>query len=367
MTADPRTELLDVLAHYDLGQLVDFQPDLRGTVNTSFVVDLVKEGVQRKYFLRRYKPEILEREILFEHSLIRHLTARGTCPAARVHPTRDGSTYLRVSGAPSGAFYALFDYLPGEDRYTWVDPHCTPGELRAAGRLLAQFHNDASSLVPEGHREEPRTLELLGRIDRLWSDSRAASKGTAFDAYLVRHSGLIHQEIAGTLSALREPAAGGMPDAILHSDYHPGNLRFQGRAISGLVDFDWAKRDWRAFDVALALWYFCVSWRTRADGILRLAATREFLIAYQARLLEGAEIPPLHPAELHYLPHLLDAANIYVLYWTLRDYFGKPVDPAEYLGYLRHHVAFARWFGRAGNRRRLEALLASLPNARGEG
>ncbi len=162
MTTDSANELREVLGHYDLGTLLKSERDERGTVNTSFVIDLEKGGAPKRFFLRRYKAGIRPEEIVFEHALIDHLTARGSCPVARVHRTRSGASYLRV-GSPSGegTFYAVFDYLPGEDRYTWVDPRCTAHELRGAGRLLAQFHSDVASLKAPGRRAEPKITELL--------------------------------------------------------------------------------------------------------------------------------------------------------------------------------------------------------------
>jgi homoserine kinase type II len=147
---------------------------------------------------------------------------------------------------------------------------------------------------------------------------------------------------------------------IIHCDFHPGNLKFEGDEITGLVDFDWSKLDLRAFDVALAVWYFCASWEHAADGHLRLDEANEFLRAYQTQLLGDPVLHPLSPEEIHYLPHLIDAANIYVLYWTLRDYFGKEVDPEEYLIYLRHGVRFARKFAVRERRAKLAAMLMSL-------
>jgi homoserine kinase type II len=134
MTTDSADGLREVLAHYDLGTLLASERDERGTVNTSFIIELQKDGAPRRYFLRRYKPGIRPEEIVFEHALIDHLTARGSCPVARVHRTRSGATYLRL-GTPAGesAFYAVFDYLPGEDRYSWVDRAARSRAARRGG------------------------------------------------------------------------------------------------------------------------------------------------------------------------------------------------------------------------------------------
>jgi homoserine kinase type II len=356
MTTDSSAELRAVLAAYDLGELSSMVRDERGTVNTSFFIDTLRDGQRHRYFLRRYKRGIRHEEIVFEHALIDHLTARGTCPVARVHPTREGTTVVQREGA----FYAVFDFLPGEDRYRWVGPRCSRRELRASGRLLAQFHSDLATFTPPGQRAEPKIVELLKVIDSAWSDCLARSTGTVFDRCVAAHFDTVQESIRETAEVLRR-AVRSLPEVIIHSDYHPGNLKFEGQQISGLVDFDWAKVDLRAFDVGLAAWYFCTSWEGRADGRLRLEDTRAFLEGYQQRLLEPAEIAPLSATEVDVLPHLIQAGNLYVLYWSLRDYLGKPVDPQEYLVYLRHSLAFTRWSKRQANCRRLASLLRGLP------
>lgn len=353
--SDDMSELRAVLAAYDLGELQASARDLRGTVNTSFFVDTLKDGRRSRYFLRRYKPTIQRDEIRFEHALIRHLTERGQCPVARVHATREGSTVVERGGA----FYALFDYLPGEDRYTWVRPRCPPAELRAAGRLLAQFHSDVATFRAPGHREEARILRLLTIISREWERACRRPGSDAYLRYALDHADEVRRGLTSTSSSLRRSAAG-LPTVINHSDYHPGNLKFEGARISGLVDFDWAKIDLRAFDVGLAIWYFCASWEGLADGRLRLGEVGAFLRGYQGRLREPSAIPPLSAAEMAALPDLIHAGSLYILYWGLRDYLSKPVDPDEYLIYLRHSINTTRWLARPENRRRLARTLRGL-------
>jgi homoserine kinase type II len=353
--SDPAIDLKLVLEHYDLGMLQESERDRRGTVNTSFFIDTIKDGRCGRYFLRRYRTGILRDEIRFEHALIHHLSAQGGCPIARVHATRRGETVVEHNGA----FYAVFDYLPGQDRYTWVRPRCTLHELRAAGRLLAQFHSDVATFRAPGHREEPRILRLFNIIAREWERACRQPAEDAFLRYVHDHADVVRRSLAETAQALRR-SAGGLPMVIVHADYHPGNLKFQGEEISGLVDFDWAKVDLRAFDVALAVWYFCASWEGGADGRLRLGEVRTFLKGYQDRLCEPAAIAPLSAAEMAVLSDLVNAGSLYILYWGLRDYTSKPVDPEEYLIYLRHSVQTSRWLSRPANRRRLAAVLRAV-------
>ena len=84
---DLAEELRQVLARYDLGELVDFERNQRGFVNTSFAIQTVKDGTRTWRFMRKYKPGIREDELLFEHTPTDHLSQQPIPPVARVHRT----------------------------------------------------------------------------------------------------------------------------------------------------------------------------------------------------------------------------------------------------------------------------------------
>ena len=363
MPSDVALELARVLSHYDLGELADLERNERGFVNTAFAIETTKGSVRRRYFLRKYRRGIQERELQFEHSLIDHLVSSRACPVAHIYKTREGGSYFHGFEGPDdtqGAFYAIFDFLPGEDRYTWVGPDCSRRELESSAVVLAEFHSAASGFAPRGRRVEPRILELLPAIAAAWAACPGNSKDTAFDAYLEDHLEQVERDIGATLAALKEPDARRLPETVIHCDYHPGNLKFQGDQVTGLFDFDWSKRDLRSFDVGLATWYFCTSWEGAQDGQLRLEEAGVFLRAYQSQLRGKAGLGPLSPAEIRYLPDLINAGNLYVLNWTILDFYAKEVDPQEYLVYLKHSVNFTSWFESAGTRQELEKMLSGV-------
>ena len=366
MDNEQTIELREILQHFDLGELATLEKNERGFVNTSFAIDTVRDGQPARYFLRKYKRGIREEEIQFEHSVIEHLLAAGSPPVARIHPTHQGKTYYRrFEGEQDeqGIFYAIFDYLPGEDRYTWVGPNCTDEELRASAQVLAQYHSAVSRLTPKGRRAEPKILELLPVIARNAAGSALKSKQTAFDDCLEQDLPEVQANLHATLAALNEPQAVELPQVIIHCDFHPGNLKYEGQQVVGLFDFDWSKLDTRAFDVGLALWYFCASWEASQDGELRLGQVKTFLSAYQETLRSlsaSGGIGPLSRAEGKYLAHMISAGNLYIFNWTIDDYFAKDVDPQEYLVYLRHSTRFCRWFQGRGNWVRLDVVIQSV-------
>lgn len=355
--SDTLAELAAIIAHYDIGELTACERDRRGYVNTSYAIQTTAEGQSKRYFLRQYKQEITEAEIVFEHSIINHLLEKNFGLAARVLRTRAGQTYVWQD-----AFYAVFDFLPGDDKYTWVNPLCSDQELQNAAVILARFHHAVADLQPQGRRRQPPIVDLLPSIaqnaaQRIQQAVRQGSRqagSTVFDVYLKTLND-IPGSIQNTLRALEQRDCPEMIRQVIHGDYHPGNLKFQGDRVTGVFDFDWSKIDVRCFDVALAVMYFCAVWHR--DGRLDLERAATFLNAYQAALY------PLNDAELQCLPHMICAGNFYVLHWTIGDFYSNLAgieDPHEYLRYLQHNARLARWL--RANWNALEEMTHEIKN-----
>jgi homoserine kinase type II len=344
---DPTVELQEVLEHYDIGDLTGFELNQRGYVNLSYAIHTIKNGRKDRYFLRKYKKGISTQELEFEHSLINHLSSKGFTQVAKVIPTRSGDSYvIKYEGGQKEirVFYAIFDLLPGEDKYTWINPKCDQRELISAAQVLARFHQAGKDLKPAGKRTEPKIVDLLPLIASTLRDYPNKTKNTTFDQHLLGNLDSIEGNLAKTRRLLTRPVYRQLLQIPIHCDYHPGNLKFQGGEVVGLFDFDWSKIDVRGFDVALAIFYFFTSWEREDEGRLRLDQMALFLRTYQQTQSDLSGGIPLDSLELDFIPTLINASNLYVLNWTIQDYLNKEVDPQEYLMYLRHAVNFIKWF-----------------------
>jgi homoserine kinase type II len=340
------SELKSILAQYDLGDLVGFERDERGTVNTSFAIQTQKDGINNRYFFRRYKRGVRTEELQCEHSIINHLLSNHFDIVARVYPTREGSTYVwrrEEDGEPEGVFYAIFSFLPGDDLYTWIDPVCSPSEIASSAQVLARFHRALEGYTPLGSRVETKIMDLLPVIDSRIVMCLSQAHGTVFDSYLQENVSLLRDHLHRTQSRLENCLSDGCVEVVIHCDYHPGNLKFENGQVVGLFDLDWSKLDYRCFDVALALYYFFTCWEADCDGSLRLDDMDLFLDAYQRTLRSNPGLGPLSSDELGCLVDMIAAANLYVVNWTIMDYINKEVDPVEYLTYLQHHIRTIQW------------------------
>ncbi len=333
--------------HYNMGELADVKKLDRGYVNVSYEIDMLQDGMKNKYFLRRYKRGIREEEIKFEHSIIRCLKEKSFALSAGLLLKKDGTSYVKevetVSDNVVEAYFAVFEFLKGEDKYTWDNPVCSDEELEDSARVLARYHNAVQGLKPEGKRYEPKIIDLLPTIAGNLMKYAKRTGTTKFDYYFLKHLDFTLAVIEGTLSSIKKGDYAKMPQLAVHCDYHPGNLKYRnGRAV-GLFDFDWSKIDIRCFDVALAITYFCTTWEGKEDGDLLPDKMEMFLRSYQSESKGMKGVGPLQEEEISCLPLMIKASNLYVLNWDVDDFYIKKLNPYEYLIYLQHNVRFMRW------------------------
>ncbi len=325
--------------HYDIGRLVRAEPVDKGYINVSYRLATRREGRERPYILRRYRSGTDLARIRFEHALMGELERRGFTLTPAPIPARSGDTVVAAAGAGAN-HVALFSFLEGDEPYAWDRAGCRNSELADAARVLAAYHRTLHGWRPPGSERGRRLVDDLPAFAGQWSALEPEAGESVFHAYFRRHRPALVERAVALQKALPRSTYDTLPHLAVHGDFHPGNLKFGGGRVIGLFDFDWAKMDARSFDVALAVTYFCALW----DGPegLDTEALALFLGTYQ-RQCSGFPPGPLGGIELDWLPALIEAANLYVLAWTIGDFFRFRPDAAEYLRYLRHGVRLARW------------------------
>ncbi len=353
------SQLAEVVAtDYDLGEVVGVEQIFGGYVNLSFAVHTRDADGEHRYFVRKYNRAITEGEIRFEHALVNHINAKGFHLAARVYPAKRGETFVTrdetAGGEPLTRSFAVYEMLEGLDKYTWVKNRCTDREFASGGRVLAQFHYLAHDFDPKGlGRQQPPIMQFLRDLRPAFAGyaEQARAGGSVVDQYYLEWLPAIDEALRK--GAEQEPELKGMPYIPVHCDYHPGNLKWvgeeaaafrpvetSGSSCSGLFDFDWSKLDYRIFDVAEGVVYFCSSWEGRDSGELWLDKAALFVRAYQDEATRFQTPGPMSPAELAALPRMIANANLYVLNWDVSAYYeaDEAVNDDEYLMYLQHQV-----------------------------
>ncbi len=339
-----RTQIIELIEeNYDIGKVVEVYEIFGGYVNRSFGIYVENGGARQEYFVRKYKSGITDKEILFEHKLIDFSIANGLSLAAGLIRTKEQKTYIKASSGEAADYYAIYQYLPGEDKYTWDNPNCNDDEYASAAEVLALFHNASRYFDPEGlERIEPKIMEFLPTRAEVYKEFAGRDLNTKYHAYYVKQLEAI-LEVLQT-SQIPDAAWRQMPFNPCHNDFHPGNLKYLNNKATGLFDFDWSKIELRLFDVCLSLAYFCSSWDDETDGVLRLDKCSIFLTAYQRKLQELGGLTPLTAEEKEYFPTMMAAANLYLVNWDICAYYtGSNLNEYEYIAYLSHNVRLMKW------------------------
>lgn len=337
-----------VTEHYALGELIDANEIHGGYCNRSFGLMFEKKGQRSKYLVRRYNPKTTEKEIKFEHALVGHLKKNGFDMVAGVIPNKAGGSYVNAN--PSGknpmnnGFWAVFEFLEGEDRYTWTNTRITSQDMISAAEVLGQLHIAGRNFrkPPDADRVQLKIMDFLPTFRGVYAEFTRRAGKTNFDRTFLNHRDAILKTIDRNL--IQEPDLLKLPQLPIHCDYHQGNLKYQDANVIGVFDFDWSKIDLRLFDLALALVYFCAVWDGQTAGSLNLAKVKLFLKTYNKACKEPAGPGPLTQLEKKYLPCLMASANLYVLHWTIVDFYSleNPED-AEYMKYLNHGLTLMGW------------------------
>jgi homoserine kinase type II len=323
---------------YDLGDVIRAERIFGGYVNASFAVWTRTATGEHKYFVRKYSRAIKEREVRFEHALLTHLERHGFDLASSVFPNRDGGTFVTreevVEGKPHTVFFGVFRLLEGE-----VKNRLTDREFDSGARVLAQFHHSAFDFDPgDLAREQPPIMEFVPTLAGTFKECAAKATGTAFDDHFLAKLPAILDVIAKGVEV--ESQLGGLPVNPVHCDYHPGNLKWVDEQGVGLFDFDWSKLDYRVFDVAQGVVYFCSSWEGPDRGELRLDKAAVFVRAYQDEAARWADPGPMSARELAVLPRMIANANLFILNWDVTYYYADAApDVDEYMIYLTENVA----------------------------
>lgn len=333
----------EMLAQYDLKLLA--KPRVPAGLGRSH--SLVVCTDQGKKLLKRYIKTVIVPAIIHEHSILAYLAQTGF-PAPRLVSTPEGETLV----GRNGHNHALFEFIEGGLQYH--NYFLLPGQLRqfigAAGEILAMLHSRLQDFDARGYnlngfksRHEGRWWDLDWYASRLAhcvakTQQRNGGAGLSKVAWLLPYADYL-QESLHRLDASLEKAA--LPRLVIHGDYGPYNLLFRRDGSFSVLDFEIARLDWRAAELADAIWRF-----SRSRLGFSLDRMKCFLDAYRAHYPVAAE-------ELKLLPDVW--TFLHVRRCIVRWHFYCAAHDAQRLAEARRFLTLATWM--TANR---ETFLASV-------
>ncbi|MCK0129071.1 homoserine kinase [Erythrobacter sp. F6033] len=285
-------ELAELIAHYDVGELVSAKGIAEGVSNSNWLIETTgADGNGARFILTMYERRIEIDDLPYFLGLLDHLAAKN-CPVPRTIHDRGGNAFRMEHGKA----VALIEFLPG------VSPtHPTPQQARALGEVLAKLH------MASGDFSLSRA-NTMGFADNLRVLEACGTSGLA--------------SINPDLPAMLEPARAAaaidlsiLPQANIHADLFPDNVLMLGDNVTGLIDFYFACTGAMALDLATthAAWSFDDRNTYRAD--------------VGGAILEGYErVRPLTEEERALLPEIAKGAALRFAASRAEDWLDTPDD-----------------------------------------
>ena len=302
-------QLAGLLAEYDLGEAVALDPIAEGVENSNYRL----RTTTGTYILTLYEKRVARADLPFFLGLMDHLAAAGVpCPVP-VHG-RDGNALRGVAGKAA----AIVTFLKGAWPRKPETYHC-----KALGEAMARLH-----LAGAGYRlRRANDLSVSG-----WGNLFAKCSGGADTVA----PGLA-EEIGAELAHVTAAWPAGLPGGVIHADLFPDNVFFDGRKLTGIIDFYFACNDAFAYDLAICM----NAWCFESDLSFNVTKAKQMLSAYR-------KVRPFSDLELASMPLLARGAALRFLLTRLHDWLHqvdgalvRPKNPLEYLHRLRFHRGVA--------------------------
>jgi Ser/Thr protein kinase RdoA (MazF antagonist) len=280
-------EVIEMLrGAYDIGDWLSWERILEGRSNHSFFVT----ASSGNYVLRRSNTRKNAEAVRFEVRIIDHLRERGY-PAPQIIPTRWGERYVEHHGL----FYLMSAFITGSP----YDPE-NPEHLLAAGDGLGRYHRLVSTLSGPYYAHRSSLLTNLGSdgIGVLDEVKRLAEPFLDIEERkrLQDSVSYLQNQFVGVSRAIGEVYPG-LSKLVIHGSFGRSTLIFAGDTLIGVVDYDRARFEVRAMDLAVTIKGFCRDDKSGEDYWVGLdyARCRDLLAAYR-------EVETLPKEELRALP-----------------------------------------------------------------
>ncbi len=300
--------LTNLLAIYDVGQLVSAKGIAEGVENTNYMVDTTAG----RFILTLYEKRVDETELPFFLSLLDHLADR-ELPVPRAVRDKHGMQLQSVAGRPA----CLIEFLPG---FSVSVP--TSAQAHACGAALGTMHRAAADF--SGQRFN--ALGLAG-----WHDLASRCGGD-----LNSISPRLGERVGQELDWLKANWPRNLATSVIHADLFPDNVLMRGDTVGGIIDFYFACTEIRAWDVAVTH----AAWSFDGDG-------RHYAAAIGDAIMAGyGETHGLSDEEHAAFPALARGACLRFLLTRAWDWLNTPAgalvtkkDPLAFLRRLDHYAA----------------------------
>ena len=245
-------EAAAIAQQYDLGEVLDLRLCSAGRINSNYELQTSKGN----YLARVYAAHRQRENIEFELSILQHLSAQNFL-CQRPIRAREGQHISKMGDQ----FFAVLTFLPGK---TLEQSQLSEEVCHQIGRIYSHMQALLQGFVPNGAKPDgdyPLIQGLYADVCKEFRDKgESAENQSRFEA----------------LWAEISPQFRESERTVVHGDLYFENVLYDGKEITGIIDFDDAFLGSPLLDLALVVMEFA----TREDNELDFALVEAFLTSY---------------------------------------------------------------------------------------
>lgn len=229
----PFNEIQRLCDEFDIGALKAIQKKLGGHFNLNLKVETAKGN----YVIRKMSPSASISQILYVQDIISTLCSRGV-PAIQPLTNQNGKIYAEWDGS-------LVQVSPFIKAITFSN---SVKQVYMSGVMLRSFHNALVEKKPGPplnwslYPSETFLSSCIRKLDEMPEISKVTKKRIVD----------LHDRVMGGGNCESKP--NGLPETVIHGDWHFWNLLYKNDKVSCVMDFDFVQRAERIFDIAYTLW-----------------------------------------------------------------------------------------------------------------
>ncbi len=324
----------EVLKQYALGEVQKISPTAGGIGEhgKSLQVTTSKGKYILKPLTRVLYPELTE-GARFEVSVVRELVRKGI-PAADLVPTTkpagefDEDRYFVE--AANGKIYLLYHFVEGQN--------LTPETLNTKQfensiDVLAAMHKTLRDFQVTGKRTRPSILDFENQKERIKQlQARLVQKQadpsavlTRGERFFLQNASFLLEQISLLNLNLPPPVYARLPQTLVHGDFHPGNMTYEGDQVKAVFDWDHLRKEVRIYDFFKGIFKI-----TTDDRTFNLQGLRQEVERYQKN-------QALTEEEIQAIPEMARRHVLDMMTWMVRPeklserhlYDLSAVDPLE--------------------------------------
>ena len=303
-----KSDLVNFLANYKIGNFKKFQGIKDGVENTNYLIQTEK----KKIILTIYEKRVDTKELPFFIGLMTNLyNSNFKCPRPIIN--KNGNYISNILGKKA----AIVSFLEGSAKKT-----LTPQNCYDVGIEVAKLHKITKKLSL--NRKNSLSLNSWSELfERVEKDCSKIHKN-------------LPEIIKESLEEIKRNWPTKLPSGIIHADLFPDNIFFKNEKFTGIIDFYFSCNDFYSFEIAVCLNALCF------DGINE---NLSFNVTKAKKFIKGyTSIRKLDENEKKNLKVLAQGASIRFLLTRVFDYLNLSKgalltvkDPVEYLKRLEFH------------------------------